>query len=155
MAQEVQFGRANSGKIRDFGVGLLLAVVTLGFYSIFWYYFLNQELKQVGDSKADANLAQSSPGMSVLAVTLGAYVLVPPFLSIWNFLGRIQRAERLCNIPADEQIRQGRTYLLLIPFGFLIVPALIYYKTVTDHQNRVLQSVAGTETAAAPAVAAS
>lgn len=63
-------GRGGLGKFRSFGVGFLLTVVTFGFYVYFWYWFVNDELKDVGAANDDPNLASSSPAMSLLAVTL-------------------------------------------------------------------------------------
>jgi hypothetical protein len=47
MAQEVMLGRGGLGKIRSFGIGALLSIVTLGFF-VFWYWFVNDERKDVG-----------------------------------------------------------------------------------------------------------
>jgi Domain of unknown function (DUF4234) len=78
MAQEVEFGRGGTGKIRSFWVGFGLAIVTLSIYYFCWYYFVNDELKDIGIAEDDQNLANSSPAQSVLAVLIGGWLIVPP-----------------------------------------------------------------------------
>ena len=53
MAETVQLGVGRTGKIRSFWVGFGLAVVTFGFYGLWWYYFVNDELKRVGAMRGD------------------------------------------------------------------------------------------------------
>lgn len=143
MAQEVEFGRGAAGKIRSFWVGLGLVVVTLGIYYYFWYYFVNDELKDVGIAGDDQNLAHSSPAMSVTAVLFGGWAIIPPFLSIYNYGKRIQRAQRLGGIPTVDQINPLTAFLLYFPGLFLIVPLFFHYWYVTKHQNIALRAAGG------------
>jgi len=137
MAQEVEFGNGGAGKVRSFGVGLLLAIVTFGIYYWFWYYFVNDELKDIGQSRGDQNLGNSSPAWSVAAVTVGGWLIVPPLLSVYNYGVRVKRAQRLVGIPHSEQINPIVSFLTYL-FGFLIIPALYHYWYVTQHQNRAV-----------------
>ena len=74
MAQEVEFAKGGGeGKIRSFWVGFGLSILTLGIYSLCWYYFVNDELKDIGQANDDGNLGQSSPALSVTAVLVGGY----------------------------------------------------------------------------------
>ena len=143
MAQEVQFGTGGEGKIRSFWVGLGLVIITLGIYHYYWYYALNNEQKDVGIAKGDQNLAASSPMMSVIAILVGGFVIVPPFISIFNFCGRIRRAQRLGGVPAERQINPVGAFLLLFPGSLLIVPLFFHYWYVTKHQNIALRAAAG------------
>ncbi len=143
MAQEVEFGDGGAGKIRSFGVGLGLAIITLGIYYWFWYYLVNDELKDIGVSRGDAKLAQSSPAASVAAVTLGSIIFVPPLLSVFNYGQRIKRAQRLVGVAAADQINPVTAFLLVFPFGILIIPALAHYWYVTKHQDRVVRAAGG------------
>lgn len=142
MAQEVEFGDGGGGKVRSFGVGLLLTIVTLGIYYWFWYYLVNDELKDIGRSRGDQGLATSSPAWSVAAVSVGGWLLLPPLLSVFNYGRRIQRAQRLVGTPSSEQINPTVSFLSYL-FGFLIVPALYHYWYVTKHQNRAVLDAAG------------
>lgn len=143
MAQEVEFGNGAAGKIRSFWVGLGLSVITFGIYSLCWYYFVNDELKDVGIAKDDQNLAHSSPAMSVTAIFLGGIVVIPPFLSIYNYGQRIKRAQRLGGIPAGDQINPVVSFLLFFPGYFLVIPYFIHFWYVTKHQNMAMRAAGG------------
>jgi hypothetical protein len=143
MAQEIEFGNGAVGKIRSFWVGFGLTIVTLGIYYFCWYYFVNDELKDVGIDKDDQNLAHSSPAMSVTAVLFGGIILVPPLLSVYNYGQRIQRAQRLGGIPRAEQINPITAFLLFFPGSFLIVPYFIHFWYVTKHQNMAMRAAGG------------
>src|SRR4051794_1646335 len=60
----------------------LLAVFTCGIYGWIWYYRLAQELGQWSQGQIETD-----PTTSVLAVTLGSCVFVPPFVSWAGTLG--------------------------------------------------------------------
>jgi hypothetical protein len=145
MAQEVTLGRGGLGKIRSFGIGALLTVVTFGLYFYFWYWFVNDELKDVGAANDDPNLAGSSPAMSLLAVTLGGLLVIPAWLSYYNYGQRIKRAQTAVGVPAHERISPVGAFLLLVPGGILIIPAIIHYWYVTKHQNMALRGAAELE----------
>jgi Domain of unknown function (DUF4234) len=159
MAQEVEFGTGGEGKVRSFWVGLGLVIVTLSVYAYCWYYFLNDELKDVGIAKEDQKLAQSSPALSVTAILLGGWLIVPPLLSVYNFGQRIKRAQRLVGIPQHDQINPTVAFVLYFPGILLIVPYFIHYWYVTKHQNMAMRAAGGLpysdapETGPAPSVA--
>jgi Domain of unknown function (DUF4234) len=143
MAQVVEFGNGAAGKIRSFWVWLGLDIITLGIYHLFWYYLTNEELKDIGIDKDDQNLANSSPGMSVLAITLGAFIIIPPFLSVYNFGNRILRAERLTGVPRQHQINPVLAFLLFFPGYLLVVPIFFHYWYVIKHQNMAVRAAGG------------
>jgi hypothetical protein len=143
MAQEVDIGAGATGKIRSFWMGVLLVVVTFGIYAFCWYYFVNDELKDIGAEKDDQNLAQSSPTMSVTAIIVGGWLIVPWVLSVYNYGQRIKRTQRLVGIPRHQQINPTTAFLLFFPGALLIVPYFIHYWYVTKHQNMALRAVAG------------
>lgn len=143
MAQEVEFGNGAAGKIRSFWVGFGLTIVTLGIYYFCWYYFVNDELKDIGIDKDDQNLAHSSPAMSVTAVLFGGIIIVPPLLSVYNYGQRIQRAQRLGGVPRAEQINPVIAFLLYFPGSILIVPYFLHFWYVTKHQNMAIRAAGG------------
>jgi len=143
MAQEVDLGRGGYGKIRSFWVGLLLTIVTLSVYAYCWYYFVNDELKDVGIEKDDANLASSSPTNSVAAFLLGWWWVVPAALTVYNYGQRIKRAQRLVDVPRERQINPTLAFLLFFPGGLLVIPLFVHYWYVTKHQNMTLRAFAG------------
>lgn len=152
MAQEVEFGQGAAGKIRSFWVGFGLSVVTLGIYGLCWYYFVNDELKDVGITKDDPNLAQSNPAMSVTAVLVGGWVIVPPMLSIYNYGQRIKRAQRLGGVPLAQQINPVTAFLLYFPGMLLVVPYFLHFWYVTKHQNIALRAIGGLPLSGGPSL---
>ena len=153
MAREVVFGDGGAGKIRSVWVGFGLTIVTLGFYYWFWYYFVNDELKDIGVSRSDQKLAQSSPGLSVTAVVIGGIVVVPPLLSVYNYGQRVKRAQRIVGVGPGDQINPVLAFLLVFPGGILIIPMFIHYWYVTKHQNRAVRGAGGLRPLDEPALA--
>ena len=102
MAYPVEIeGTGTQGKIRNpLGV-VALGFVTLGIYLIFWYYFVNKEMAAVGRARNSNDLGDS-PGTSVVAVTLGALLIVPPFVSIYHAWQRLNGGERLSGLSGLE-----------------------------------------------------
>lgn len=140
MAQEVELGGGSTGKVRSFWVGLGLAVITLSIYYYFWYYLLNDELKEIGIAKDDPELARSSPALSLFAVLIGWIVILPP---LYNFCARIKRAERLVGIDQGQTISPVIAFLLYFPGGILYFPTVIHCWYVTKHQNAALRAAGG------------
>ena len=84
MAQEVTLN-GQIVKIRHPFGPLRLTFITLGIYGLYWYYAINKELKADGE--------EVEPWVSLLAITFGAFLIVPPFVSIYNTAARTQRAQ--------------------------------------------------------------
>lgn len=80
-------GRA--GKNRNvFLVWLVWPLITLGIYHLVWYYKVNREAKEF-----DQRIVVD-PVLSVVAISLGAVLVVPPFVSVYNTGARIARMQR-------------------------------------------------------------
>jgi Domain of unknown function (DUF4234) len=95
MAQQLQIpGVGATVKIRNIIAVPVLAFITLGIYLFFWWYFIHRELRDYGRSKNTDELG-TSPGTSVLAITLGALIIVPALVSIVRGFKRVQAAQRL------------------------------------------------------------
>jgi hypothetical protein len=140
MAHSVEFGNGSSGKIRNYWVGLGLAIITFGVYGLFWYYLVNRELQQIGVAKDDPKLAGSSPGVSVLAVSIGGFVLIPPFVSVYNYMARIRRAEELGGLAPERRVSELIGFFLYFFGAFLILPLFVYYWYATKHQNTAVMA---------------
>jgi drug/metabolite transporter (DMT)-like permease len=121
MVEPVQIvGTDYWGKIRNPLAIIGLTLVTLGIYGIFWYYYLNKELAEIGKARNTDELG-TSPGTSVLAVTLGAFILVPPFVSVYKTWDRKCKAEAATGQVGMET---GLGFLLMIfisPIGMYIL----------------------------------
>jgi hypothetical protein len=136
-------GSSYQGKIRNpLGV-ILLSIITLGIYFAFWYYYANKELAEIGKAH-NSDECGDAPGTSVLAVTLGAIVIVPAFLSIYNFCNRLHAAERLTATP--EGMGPGLLFVLWV----IISPVAIYI--AQSNLNKVLQAQGSGESAAGGAI---
>jgi Domain of unknown function (DUF4234) len=95
VAEEVQIqGAQSTAKVRSPIWVPVLTVVTLGIYGIFWWYFIHRELRDYGRAKGTDELG-TSPGKSVLAVTLGALIIVPAIIGLINGFKRVQAAQRM------------------------------------------------------------
>ena len=95
MAEEVQIqGAQSTAKIRSPIWVPVLTFITVGIYGIFWWYFIHRELRDYGRAKGTEELG-TSPGKSVLAVTLGALIIVPAIIGIINGFKRVQTAQRM------------------------------------------------------------
>lgn len=142
MAEEIQIrGSSYSGKIRNPLAVIGLTLITLGIYGIFWYYYANKELAEIGKAH-NTDECGDSPGTSVLAVTLGAFVIVPAFISAYKFCKRLSAAERLTGAP------EGMEPALLFVLYVFVSPVAAYI--AQSNLNKVLQAQAGSPAAMSP-----
>jgi Domain of unknown function (DUF4234) len=150
MAEEVAIaGTGSTAKLRN-PLGVVgLSIITLGIYYIFWWYFINREMRDLGHAR-NTDLGES-PGSSVLAITLGALIIVPAIVSMWRTCDRIQRTEEVAGVdrPANGPI----IFILLL----LIGPVGIWYAQNELNKAWEAQASGGkpaglppTEAAAAP-----
>ena|SRR5436190_874039 len=119
MAEEVQIaGTEAKAKIRSPWAAALLPIVTIGIYYFVWYYKINREMADLGRARGKTDELGDSPGTSLLAVTLGALIIVPAILSTIHTAQRIQRAQRLTGIEPQLNGWLGLVLYLLIAPGF-------------------------------------
>jgi hypothetical protein len=130
MAEEIQIaGGQGQGKIRNPLAPALLPFVTFGIYGLVWYYKINKEMAELGRAK-NTNELGDSPGTSLLAITLGAFILVPAFVSVYNTWKRANAAEALTGVQGMEA-----------PLGFLLslfISPVGYYFLQRDLNNVLL-----------------
>jgi hypothetical protein len=95
MAQQIQIaGAGATAKIRSPVAVAIFAIITLGIYVIFWWYFINRELADYGRARGTNELGDS-PGKSTLALFPGALIIVPAIWTTVTTFQRIQAAQRL------------------------------------------------------------
>jgi hypothetical protein len=87
-------GADSNAKIRSPIWVVVLEIITLGIYGFFWWYFVHRELRDYGRAKGTTELG-TSPGTSLLAITLGLLIIVPALISFFNGFKRVQAAQRL------------------------------------------------------------
>jgi hypothetical protein len=116
MAEVVQItGTSYEGKKRNIFAPIGLSIITLGIYGLVWYYKTNKELAEIGRAHGTEELG-TSPGVSLLAVTFGALIIVPPFVSYFKFFKRQQAAAELLGTPETGFNAVGGMFLMLIYF---------------------------------------
>ncbi|MGH2786676.1 MAG: DUF4234 domain-containing protein [Actinomycetota bacterium] len=93
-----------------------LSLITIGVYFFVWWYKINNELRNYG--------IDNSPAKATLAVTLGAFIIVPPFVSYYNTADRILKAQ--LKSDASERIIPVLALLLLIVVSLFAAP---YYQS--------------------------
>ncbi|MDX6314910.1 MAG: hypothetical protein QOF44_4374 [Streptomyces sp.] len=77
-----------SGELRRPVAVWLLGVATLGLYWLLWYYRANRELRDFDPE------IKVRPALAVLAVSVGAIVVIPAVASLYNTGCRIAQAQR-------------------------------------------------------------
>jgi Domain of unknown function (DUF4234) len=128
MAEEIQIpGSDGHAKIRSPWAAALLPIITLGIYYFVWYYKINREMRDLGQARGSDKLGDS-PGTSLLAITLGALIIVPAILSTVHTAQRIQKAQNLVGIP---NLLNGWLSLILY---ILITPAFWAYQQAELHK---------------------
>ncbi|MGH3066067.1 MAG: DUF4234 domain-containing protein [Gaiellaceae bacterium] len=121
------------GRPRGIGFGILLFIVTLGFYGWYWAFKTHDELKQhTGDGLGGVL------GLVVWIVigAVSAFVVPSEIGKMYAKAGR-------------ESPVTGWTGLWLMPFGIFIIPAIVWFVKVQGSLNRYWESK---ESAAAPTV---
>ena len=122
MAQTVVVGNQTFKRRNIVGVWLGLPLITLGIYHLVWYYKINNEARRyLMDDKI-------SPGISLLAITLGAFLIIPPFVSIYNTASRIARMQEKAGL--DSRIEPVLALLLAFVFG-------LHSLYMQSHLNRI------------------
>jgi len=90
-------------------VWLVWPLITLGIYHLVWYYKINREARDF-DARIEAN-----PVVSLIAITIGAFVIVPPFVSVYKSGGRIAQMQRAAGLDPTASGLIG--LILVFVFG--------------------------------------
>jgi ABC-type transport system involved in cytochrome c biogenesis permease subunit len=126
-------------KLRRPWVSFLLAIVTLGIYYLYWYYVSNRDLNDYGERLEEpSNPLQVSAGVALLAISLGALLIIPPFVSQWRFYKRIRKAQELANL--DPKINHVTGFVLYL-VALILLPFEIPYAQA--HLNALWEHEAG------------
>ena len=123
-------------KIRNPWLAFLWTILTLGIYYLYWYYAINRELKDFGRTRDKA--LDISPGWALIAIWLGWFLIVPPFVSAWRTAKRVHRAEELAGIESQHRINHVLGFVLFI-VGFVVFPVEVFY--FQTHLNRLWRHV--------------
>jgi hypothetical protein len=128
-------------KLRKPWVAFVLAIVTFGIYYLYWYYVLNRDLNDYGKQfDADDNPLRVSAGVALLAITIGALLIIPPFVSVFRTMRRIERAQRLGGVPDGERASPILGFVLFL-IAVVFFPVEIPY--AQHHVNKLWRLEAG------------
>jgi hypothetical protein len=144
MAQQVQIGKTFSfAKVRNPWGVLGLTVITLGVYSLVWWFQINREMRDLGRARGTDGLG-TNPALSTLAFSgLTAFLLYVPL--VWTVIttcGRVRRAQSL-----SGQTGFDRSVAALLWIFTLTLGGMVY----TQHQlNKVWRAEAAAGEAGPP-----
>jgi hypothetical protein len=125
MATTVQItDRGSAAKIRNPWAVAGLTLITLGIYYLVWYFKVNREMADWGEQNT-VDIG-TSPGMSVIAITLGGFLLIPPFVSFWATGKRMQLTQRASDVHGGS----GLLWFVLhtIPLVGLFAPTYLQFQ---------------------------
>ena len=91
-----------TAKVRDPWMVAVLSVVTLGLYSLFWWYSINREMRDLGHARAAGGLGER-PELSAIALS-GLSVFTLYVALVWTVVTttrRVRRAQRLTGQTAS------------------------------------------------------
>jgi hypothetical protein len=123
VAEQLQVGRTTV-KVRNPFLVFVWSLLTLGIYYLVWYYKTNRELASYGFG--------DSPMTSVVAITIGGFLIVPPFVSEWRYFRRIAEAQARAGL--DHRISHVAGFLLYLVALFLLPFEAVYAQ---HHLNRL------------------
>jgi Domain of unknown function (DUF4234) len=125
MAEQVSV-RGVDVKIRNPWLVFLWAIVTLGIYYLVWYYKVNRELRDYGRATGTPELGDS-PLTSLLAITLGWLIVIPPFVSVYRTFGRIATAQHVAGVGREANPVLG---LVLFFVALIFLPVELPYAQI-------------------------
>ena len=113
-----------------------LSFITFGIYWWYWYWAINDELRRF---ERDETIR---PGIALLAVTLGWFLIVPPFISMYNTSLHVVKDQQRLGIA--QQLSPAINVILLL---FIGIATGIYTQ---EHLNRVWDAARGTSPSSPP-----
>ncbi len=84
-------------KDRNIALWYVISIVTFGIGFLVWYYKLNSDAKRLAGNKS------WSPAISVVAVTFGVLLIIPPLVSHWRTWSRVREATNADGMSAGIQ----------------------------------------------------
>jgi uncharacterized protein DUF4234 len=145
MAEIVRIrGTTAEAKIRHPLAVFGLVFLTLGVYYYVWYYKVNRELRDLGRAVGEEERLGRSPLTSLLAITLGWLIIVPPFVSFYRTFRRVEAAQELSGTRDRVNVWLGFALYVL---GVVFLPIEVIY--AQSELNRVWRVDADQATATA------
>ncbi|MBJ7593629.1 MAG: DUF4234 domain-containing protein [Candidatus Dormibacteraeota bacterium] len=111
MTTTVVVGNQTYKRRNPLAVWIGLPLITLGVYYFVWWYKVTNEARRF------LNDQSINPALSVVAVSIGAVVVVPPFVSAYTTTGRIARMQERVGMLAGTRANPWLSVLLHFVFG--------------------------------------
>lgn len=148
MAVEVPIsGGPEQAKIRnEWGVAGL-TIITLGIYSLVWWYKINREMADLGRKNGTTELG-TNPTLSVLAIFPGVLLIVPAVWTIITTFGRAQKAQVLTGVDRSNKLNGGIYALFWVISFFVPLVNLGAYIYMQSGLNKAWQSHTGYQSSA-------
>jgi hypothetical protein len=106
-----------TGKTRNIVlVWLVWPLITFGIYHLVWWYKVNREARDFDER------IQVDPVLSVLAVTIGAFIIIPPFVSIYR------TGERIAQMQEAAGMQRSCNGVIGIVGAFVLGLQSLYYQ---------------------------
>src|SRR3954451_10366951 len=140
-------GSTATAKIRNPFIAFLLVFVTLGIYYLVWYYKVNRELRDLSRATGREEQLGRSPFTSLMAITLGWLILVPPFVSTYRTFKRIQVAQEIDGTAGDP-INIRLAFVLYLVGVFTLPVENLYAESELTRLWRTTPKVRAAEAAA-------
>ena len=133
MAEEIAIRGSNyPAKERNPWGVIGLVLITLGIYGIFWHYYINKELVELGKARGTTELGENAT-TSLLAFIPGFLLCgIPPLVSVWGTWKRQNAARQMFGV--QEGIDNVPGFLL----QFFIGPVGWYF--FQTGQNATLEA---------------
>ena len=125
------------GSPRGIGFGIVLFIVTIGFYSWYWVFKTQEEIKQHSGEGVGGGIGLV---LWILLSVVSAFVIP-------SEVGKMYKRD------GQEPPVTGWTGLWLFPGAILIIPAIVWFVKVQGALNRYWESKAPAAAAGAPAEA--
>jgi hypothetical protein len=106
------YGAASPLKTREAVTEWLLCYF-VPLYSLFWFHRANAEMQQWSGGRIDYNA-----GSSLVALTLGWFIIVPPFVAWASFQGRIRAAQQMAGLPPTASFWGSVGRMFLLGYGY-------------------------------------
>jgi hypothetical protein len=86
------------------------------FYELYWFHRSNKEMEAWSNGRIEYNATSS-----LLALTLGWFILVPPFIAWSSYVNRVRETQRMAGLPVDVTFwgTVGRAFLILYSVKYL------------------------------------
>ena len=139
MAEEIQIRNSTEqAKVRSPVLVAVFSFFTIFIYFFYWWYKINKEMVEFGRANGTDELGDS-PGKSLLAVTLGALIIVPALISLYRGTQRIQAAGRLAG---RDETANGWIALILYLVLAPLFPAYLQSDLNKTWQRQAMPSEA-------------